>query len=516
MSSADRVRNPALKTKVMSAEAAAALIPAGANVGMSGFTGAGYPKAVPQALARRIERLHAAGEAFRIGLWTGASTAPELDGALAKVHGIEMRLPYQSDPTVRQQINAGQMQYTDIHLSHVAQLAWFGFLGHLDVAVVEVAGILPDGRLIPSSSVGNNKTWLDQADKIILEVNSLQNAGLEGMHDIYYGTRLPPHRLPIPLVNPGDRIGEPYLTCDLSKVVAVVQTSQPDRNSAFAAPDGTSQRIAGHLIEFLQHEVKHGRLPADLLPLQSGVGNIANAVLAGLNDGPFNNLTAYTEVLQDGMLDMLRSGKLSMASATALSLSPEALADFNENIDFYSQRIVLRSQEISNHPQVVRRLGVIAMNAMIEADLYGNVNSTHIMGSSIMNGIGGSGDFARNAYLSFFMTPSVAKDGAISCIVPMASHVDHTEHDVEVIVTEQGLADLRGLSPTQRARLIIEKCAHPDYRPALLDYFERAQRDAPGKHTPHLLGEALSWHARYVETGHMLPDANPERRLRRA
>jgi succinyl-CoA:acetate CoA-transferase len=516
MSSADRVRNPALKTKVMSAEAAAELIPAGANVGMSGFTGAGYPKAVPQALARRIERLHAAGEAFRIGLWTGASTAPELDGALAKVHGIEMRLPYQSDPTVRQQINAGQMQYTDIHLSHVAQLAWFGFLGHLDVAVVEVAGILPDGRLIPSSSVGNNKTWLDQADKIILEVNSLQNAGLEGMHDIYYGTRLPPHRLPIPLVNPGDRIGEPYLTCDLSKVVAVVQTSQPDRNSAFAAPDGTSQRIAGHLIEFLQHEVKHGRLPADLLPLQSGVGNIANAVLAGLNDGPFNNLTAYTEVLQDGMLDMLRSGKLSMASATALSLSPEALADFNENIDFYSQRIVLRSQEISNHPQVVRRLGVIAMNAMIEADLYGNVNSTHIMGSSIMNGIGGSGDFARNAYLSFFMTPSVAKDGAISCIVPMASHVDHTEHDVEVIVTEQGLADLRGLSPTQRARLIIEKCAHPDYRPALLDYFERAQRDAPGKHTPHLLGEALSWHARYVETGHMLPDANPERRLRRA
>jgi succinyl-CoA:acetate CoA-transferase len=516
MSSADRVRNPALKTKVMSAEAAAELIPAGANVGMSGFTGAGYPKAVPQALARRIERLHAAGEAFRIGLWTGASTAPELDGALAKVHGIEMRLPYQSDPTVRQQINAGQMQYTDIHLSHVAQLAWFGFLGHLDVAVVEVAGILPDGRLIPSSSVGNNKTWLDQADKIILEVNSLQNAGLEGMHDIYYGTRLPPHRLPIPLVNPGDRIGEPYLTCDLSKVVAVVQTSQPDRNSAFAAPDGTSQRIAGHLIEFLQHEVKHGRLPADLLPLQSGVGNVANAVLAGLNKGPFKNLTAYTEVLQDGMLDMLRSGKLSMASATALSLSPEALADFNENIDFYSQRIVLRSQEISNHPQVVRRLGVIAMNAMIEADLYGNVNSTHIMGSSIMNGIGGSGDFARNAYLSFFMTPSVAKDGAISCIVPMASHVDHTEHDVEVIVTEQGLADLRGLSPTQRARLIIEKCAHPDYRPALLDYFERAQRDAPGKHTPHLLGEALSWHARYVETGHMLPDANPERRLRRA
>ena len=502
---ADRVQNPILKSRIMSAEAAAELIPAGANVGMSGFTGAGYPKAVPKALAQRIARLHARGEDFRIGLWTGASTAPELDGELAKVDGISMRLPYQSDPTVRKQINAGQMQYTDIHLSHVAQLAWFGFLGPLDVAVVEVAGILPDGRLIPSSSVGNNKTWLDRADKIILEVNSLQSAGLEGMHDIYYGTRLPPLRRPIPLVGPGDRIGEHYLHCDLSKVVAVVETNQPDRNSAFAAPDETSQRIAGHIIDFLQQEVKLGRLPADLLPLQSGVGNIANAVLMGLNEGPFENLTAYTEVLQDGMLDMLRSGKLTMASATALSFSPKALADFNENIDFYRERIVLRPQEVSNHPEVIRRLGLIAMNAMIEADIYGNVNSTHVMGSGIMNGIGGSGDFARNAYLSFFMTPSTAKDGAISCIVPMVSHVDHTEHDVEIIVTEQGLADLRGLSPTQRARLVIEKCAHPDFRPALRDYFERALRDAPGKHTPHLLNEALSWHSRYVETGQMLP-----------
>lgn len=493
MSLANRVQNPLLQSKIMSADAAAELIPAGANVGMSGFTGAGYPKAVPKALAQRIERLHAAGVPYRIGLWTGASTAPELDGALAKVDGIEMRLPYQSDPTVRNQINAGQMHYTDIHLSHVAQFVWFGFLGHLDVAVVEVAGILPDGRLIPSSSVGNNKTWLDQADKIILEVNSMQSPGLEGMHDIYYGTQLPPDRQPIPLVRAGGRIGEIYLRCDLSKVIAVVETKQPDRNTAFAAPDENSERIAGHIIEFLKHEVQVGRLPVDLLPLQSGVGNIANAVLAGLNKGPFNNLTAYTEVLQDGMLDMLRSGKLITASATAMSFSPAALADFNENIEFYSKRIVLRQQEISNHPEVIRRLGVIAMNAMIEADMYGNVNSTHLKGTSIMNGIGGSGDFARNAYLSFFMTPSTAKNGAISCIVPMVSHVDHTEHDVQIIVTEQGLADLRGLSPRQRARVIIDKCAHPDYRTALSEYYERALKESPGLHTPHLMSEALTW-----------------------
>jgi succinyl-CoA:acetate CoA-transferase len=501
---AARIQNAALLAKVMTAEQAAELIPVGANVGMSGFTGAGYPKAVPQALAARLAALHASGQTdARIGVWTGAPPPPVRAGALATAQGIEMRLPYQSDPTCRKLINAGQMLYTDMHLSHVAQAAWFGFLGKLDVAVVEVVGILPDGRLIPSTSVGNNKTWLDQADKVILEVNLHQDPALEGMHDIYYGTQLPPHRLPIPLVRASDRIGQTHLQCDPAKVIAVVVTDHADRNAAFDPPSEVSSQIAGHIIDFLQHEVKSGRLPKELLPLQSGVGNVANAVLAGLNQGPFENLTAYTEVLQDGMLDMLRSGKLAFASATALSLSPDAAAEFKGNIDFYRERIVLRSQEISNHPELVRRLGVIAMNAMIEADIYGNVNSTHIMGSSIMNGIGGSGDFARNAYLSIFMTPSVAKDGQISCIVPMVSHHDHTEHDVQVIVSEQGLADLRGLAPTQRAQLIVERCAHPSFRPQLLDYMARARHSGAGLHTPHMLDEALSWHSRYLKTGRM-------------
>ena len=501
---AERLQDPSLHDKVMGAHEAATLIAVGANVGMSGFTGAAYPKAVPQALAARLAALHAAGQTqARIGLWTGASTGPELDGALASAQGIEMRLPYQSDPTCRQQINAGQMLYNDMHLSHVAQAAWYGLLGHLDVAVVEVAGVLPGGRLIPSTSVGNNKTWLDQADQIILEVNLHQSLALEGMHDIYHGTHLPPHRQPIALTRPQDRIGDPYLRFDPAKVVAVVVTDQPDRNAPFDPPGEISAQISEHILAFLQQEVRLGRLPAQLLPLQSGVGNIANAVLDGLNQGPFEQLTAYTEVLQDGMLAMLRSGKLAFASATAISLSPEVDAEFRQNIDFYRPRIVLRPQEISNHPELIRRMGVIAMNAMIEADIYGNVNSTHIMGSSIMNGIGGSGDFARNAYLSIFMTPSLAKGGKISCIVPMVSHHDHTEHDVQVIVTEHGLADLRGLAPTQRAERIVQQCAHPRFRPALRDYMARARRSGAGLHTPHLLDEALSWHNRYLKTGQM-------------
>lgn len=501
----DRIRDPRMRERVMTAEQAAELIDPGMTVAMSGFTGAGYPKAVPQALAARMEAEHAAGRPFRIKVLTGASTAPELDGALAKADGMELRLPYQSDPTLRARINAGELEYIDIHLSHVAQHTWYGFFGDIDLAVVEVVGVLEDGRLVPSSSVGNNKTWLEQAGKVILEVNRFQPAELEGMHDVYYGTALPPNRKPIPLTSPEDRIGEPYLRVDPDKIIAIVETNGPDRNSPFSPPDETSQQIAGHLLEFLEHEVKRGRLTQTLLPLQSGVGNIPNAVLEGLAAGGYRGLTAYTEVIQDGMLKLLKDGVLKMASATSFSLSRAGVEEFNAQVDFYRERIILRTQEISNHPELVRRLGCIALNGMIEADIYGNVNSTHIAGTRIMNGIGGSGDFARNGYLSVFMSPSVAKGGKVSSIVPMASHVDHTEHDTMIVVTEQGLADLRGLAPKQRARAIIENCAHPDYRPMLQDYFDRACRDSYGKHTPHLLGEALSWHQRFVETGSMKP-----------
>lgn len=507
MTTASRVLSPTLRSKIMSAEEAASLIPSGVNVGMSGFTGAGYPKAVPHALARRIMDAKLAGEKFRIGVWTGASTAPELDGALAMVDGIELRLPYQSDPTCRKRINAGDLEYIDIHLSHVAQHVWFGFLGKLDIALVEVAAILEDGRIVPSSSVGNNKTWLDLADKVILEVNSWQQERLEGMHDIYYGTALPPHRKPIPIVRPDDRIGSPYYSCDPNKIVGIVETNSPDRNAPFTPADDNSRRIAGHILDFLEHEVRKGRIPPELLPMQSGVGNIANAVLQGLTHGPFDGLTAYTEVIQDGMLDLIAAGKMRMASATAFSLSPTALDRLQAHFDIFRDSIILRPQEISNHPEVIRRLGCLAMNGMIEADIYGNVNSTHVMGTRIQNGIGGSGDFARNAFLSFFMTPSQAKNGAISCIVPMVPHVDHTEHDVQIIVTEQGLADLRGLSPKQRSKVVIENCAHPNFKPALRDYYRRALELSSGKHTPHLLAEAFSWHDNYLRTGRMLAGA---------
>ncbi len=496
------IDSPTLSRKIMSADAAAARIAPGSTVGMSGFTGSGYPKAVPLALAARIEAAHAAGEAFQVKVWTGASTGPELDGALARANGVEFRLPYNSDPVARDRINRGEMDYFDMHLSQVAPMALQGFLGPLDTALIEVTGITADGALIPSASVGNNPTWLARAGQVILEVNRWQNPALEGMHDIY-SVGLPPHRQPIPLVRPGDRIGSPYLQCPADKIVAIVETDTPDRNQSFRAAAAAETAIAGHLIEFFEHEVARGRLPPGLLPLQSGVGNIANAVLAGLLASRFEGMNAYTEVLQDGMMALMEAGKLDTASTTALSLSPEGAARLNREMALYRDRLVLRPQEISNSPEVIHRLGCLAMNGMLEADIYGAVNSTHVMGSRIQNGIGGSGDFARNAYISIFMAPSTAKDGKISTIVPRVSHVDHINQDVQVVVTEQGLADLRGLSPRHRARLMIANCAHPDYRAPLQDYYDRALRNPYGGQAPTLLTEALGWHQRFIETGSM-------------
>jgi succinyl-CoA:acetate CoA-transferase len=281
-----------------------------------------------------------------------------------------------------------------------------------------------------------------------------------------------------------------------------VITNQADSPSTVLAPDAETQAIADHLIDFFKQEVAAGRMTNKLGPLQAGIGTIANSVMCGLIDSPFEDLTMYSEVLQDSTFDLIDAGKLSFASGSSITLSSRRNADVFGNLERYKDKLVLRPQEISNHPEVVRRLGIIGINTALEFDIYGNVNSTHVCGTRMMNGIGGSGDFARNAHLSVFVTKSIAKGGAISSVVPMVSHVDHTEHDVDILVTEVGLADLRGLAPRERARIIIDKCVHPDYRQALNDYFTTAC--AIGGHTPHILRDALSWHINLEETGHML------------
>ena len=491
----NRIRNKVLKEKIISADGAASMIKSGMTIGCSGFTPSGYPKAVPLALIKKDK-----GEDFNINILTGASVGSELDGVLAQAGLINRRYPYQSDKNLRASINKGEINYSDIHLSHFPQNVRYGHYGDIDLAIVEAIAITEEGWIVPSSSVGAAPTFLKEAEKIIVELNLKQSLDLEGVHDIYQLAD-PPERVAIPLVQAGQRIGSPYIKIDPKKIEGIVITELEDEISFTAYQDDNSNKIASHIIDFLKAEQKAGNIPEELLPLQSGVGAVANAVLSGLCNSNFENIKFYSEVIQDAVLELIDCGKIDIASGTSITLSEAGKKQFKENIDLYKNKIILRPQEISNNPEIIRRLGSIAINTAIEADIYGNINSTHIMGSRMMNGIGGSGDFARNAYLSIFVTSSVAKDGKISSIVPMVSHIDHTEHDVDIIVTEQGLADLRGLSPKEKAIEIINKTVSPVYKKKLLNYFVRAQE--AGGHTPIILDEALSWHQKFIDTGTM-------------
>ncbi|VVO15268.1 acetyl-CoA hydrolase/transferase family protein [Pseudomonas fluorescens] len=492
----DRIRLPSLLNKIMSAADAAALIKDGMTVGMSGFTRSGDAKAVPHALAERAKVTP-----LKISLMTGASLGNDLDKQLTEAGVLSRRMPFQVDSTLRKAINDGSVMFIDQHLSDTVEQLRNRQIKAVDLAVIECVAITEEGHLVLSTSVGNSASFAILAKEVIIEINLAQPLELEGLHDIYIPSYRPT-RLPIPILKTDSRIGSHAVQIDPAKIVGIVISDQPDSASTVLPPDLDTQAIANHLVEFFKKEVRENRLTNSLMPLQAGVGTIANAVMHGLLDSPFHDMTMYSEVLQDSTFDLFDAGKLSFASGSSLTLSAKKHAEVFSDLSRYKPRLVLRPQEISNHPEVIRRLGIIGINTALEFDLYGNVNSTHVCGTRMMNGIGGSGDFSRNAHLAIFVTKSIAKGGSISSVVPMVSHVDHTEHDVDILVTGIGLADLRGLAPRERARVVIDNCVHPAYRDALNDYFKAAC--AIGGHTPHILREALSWHINLDETGKML------------
>ena len=483
----------------ISAVEAAHVIKNGDIVGLSGFTPAGSPKAVMAEVAKMAEEKHAKGEEFQIGLITGASTGDSCDGTLTRAHALKFRAPYTTNADFRKAVNNGEINYTDIHLSQVAQRLRSGFLGHVNVAVIEACEITEDGRVYLTAGVGITPTIARLADKVIIELNAAHSKKLIGIHDLYEMER-PPYRRPIPIVRPSDRIGLPYVQLDLSKLVGIVETNMPDEARGFHEPDAVTEKIGQNVAEFLSADMKRGIIPSTFLPLQSGVGNIANAVLSALGkDQSIPPFEMSTEVIQNSVIKLIKEGRVKFGSTCSLSVTNDCLEDIYDNMDFFRHKLVLRPSEISNCPEVVRRIGVITMNTAIEADIYGNVNSTHICGTKMMNGIGGSGDFTRSAYISIFSCPSTAKGGCISSIVPMVSHLDHSEHSVNVIITEQGVADLRGKSPMERAKAIIENCAHPDYKQLLWDYLKISTKGQ----TCHCLSAALGMHQVFLKKGDM-------------
>lgn len=495
MNGLERIRLLALQDKVVPVEKALQLIQDGDVIGLSGFGGAGEAKTVLLALVE-----YARQHPIHITLATGASLGNRIDGKLNEANVITRRYPYQADPSLRQAINNGEVMYIDQHLSELADNIRHKNLPAINVAIIAATAITEDGQIIPTGSCGNSANFIEMADRVIVEIDTTVNPVLEGVHDIYL-PKTRPNRGPIPLTQASDKIGKIGIHVAPEKIAAIVINEIPDTSFAMDEPDEETLAIASHLIQFFENEVAAGRLPENLGPLQSGVGSVANAVFAGFEHSNFNHLEMYSEVLQDCTFQLIDSGKMTFASGCSMTLSDECAARVMKNFDQYKDKIVLRPQELSNNPELIRRLGIIAINTALEFDIYGNVNSTHVAGTKMMNGIGGSGDFTRHAHIAIFVTKSYAKGGAISSVVPLVSHTDHTDHDVDILVTEQGLADLRGLAPRERARKIIDICAHPDYRKSLNDYFERAC--AHGGQTPHLLNEALSWHAQFEETGSM-------------
>ncbi|WEG13550.1 acetyl-CoA hydrolase/transferase family protein [Pullulanibacillus sp. KACC 23026] len=494
-----RIRNEHLKDRVVTAEEAASWIESGMTLGLSGFTRAGDAKAVTTALVGRARQ----DDSFKVNVFTGASLGADLDKLFTESGLVKKRLPFQSDATMRKGINQGDLLYVDQHLSMTAEMIRSKVLG-VDVAIVEAIAITEDGMIIPTTSVGNSMAFALNAKSIIVEINMAQPAHLEGIHDLYE-LEEQGKRGPIPLVKVEDRIGKTGIPVDLEKVRGIVFTNQFDSPSPIVMPDEETERIASHLIEFLRREVKAGRMTKCLAPIEAGVGSVSNAVLHGLLHSEFEDLEIYSEVLQDAVFELMDAGKVRFASCCSMTLSEERMKQVFSEFEKYEQKLIMRPQEISNHPEVIRRLGLIAINTALETDIYGNVNSTHVLGTKMMNGIGGSGDFARNARLAIFVTDSIAKGGNISSIVPFVSHVDHTEHDVDVLVTEQGYADLRGLAPRERVELIINNCAHPMYRDQLRAYYKEAL--TRGGQTPHVLEKALSWHIYFAERGTMLEEA---------
>ena len=483
----------------ITAQEAAEYIKNGDNVGFSGFTASGTPKVVTEALAEKAIKEHEQGREFKINMFTGASTNDHVDGALARANAIGMRTPYQSNGDMRKRLNAHDAHYFDLHLSELAQKMRYGVFGDLDVAIIEAADIDDNGDIVLGTGVGISPTIAMMAKKVIVELNEALPKSIRGMHDIYLPAD-PPYRREIPIYKPSDRIGSPILKVDPAKIVGIVKSNAKDGVGGFAELDETTVLIGQNVCNFLLNELRAGRLPKSFLPMQSGVGNVANAVLKGLGEvDEIPQFEMYTEVIQDSVVDLMKKGKCRFASSCSMTFSDAMMSEVLDNMDFFGQRIVLRPGEISNHPEIVRRLGLITMNTALEADIFGNINSTHVVGTKMMNGIGGSGDFTRNGYLSIFSCPSITKGGLISNIVPMVSHLDHSEHSVDAIITDQGIADLRGKDPVQRAHTIIENCVHPEYKELLWDYLKMGK----GGQTPHTLNAAFAFHTEFGQSGDM-------------
>lgn len=483
-----------MENRIATGAEAAASIKDGMTVAMGGYTSSGYPKVIANELAKRKE----SGEEFKIDLLTGANVGP-IDTVLAKANVVRRRAPMIESKAMADLVNRGEVDYIEQQMNKMPALVRHGAFGKIDVAVVEAVGITDEGHIIPSSSVGMVPYFVDVADKVIVELNSAQPETLMGMHDIY---RLepPPRRKPIPLVFVNQRIGEPFIRVDPEKIQFIVRSEILDATAKAAEGGDTTRRIAQNLFNFLEIELsktKRGSLP----PIQTGFGNLASEIVNAFGNSNFKDIEFFCGGLQESNIELIVNGKVKAASTGSIQMTPRVIELMQKHPEIIRETVALRNIDVTNNAEVIGRLGPITLTSGIEVDIYGNVNSSHICGTKVVNGIGGGANFAQNAGLSILLLSAEGKGGNISTIVPMVSHQDISEHDIDVVITENGVADLRGKGDVARAIAIINNCAG-SFKEPLNRYLERA-RSTVGGHHPQILAEAFSWHIRFLDTGSM-------------
>lgn len=480
----------------MSPDEAASLVKDDMALGICASDQIGAPKAFLNALAARLRN-----ETLNLRLFSSAGIPESAESLLAVSKGRGRKYGQMSKAVLRDAVNQGRADYVDLRTSAMPYHTRQGRYGKLDLAVLEAMCITSQGHIIPSLACGDGPSFVAAAEAVIVEVNSRLPEELEGIHDVYL-PGFPPNREAIPIRHPDDRIGLPYILACLDKVIAVVESDMCDNPGPATEADDDSKAIANRLIDFLKEEVGRGRLPKALLPLQVGIGRIPGAVASCLAQSSFAHVDVYSGAVGDGVMDMIDSGKTRTVSSGALYFSDQGLKRFFSDISRFKRHFVLRPFEVSNSPEVIARLGVIALNSALEVDIYGNANATHVLGSRSVAGVAGSPDFLWNGHLTFLLMSSTSAGRRVSSIVPMVPHVDHPEHAIDVVITEQGVADLRGLAPTERALRLIQNCSHPDYRPMLKEYLQQSTR-ASRSHQPHMLDSVFSFHQRLARSGDM-------------
>ncbi|RKD89337.1 acetyl-CoA hydrolase/transferase C-terminal domain-containing protein [Halopiger aswanensis] len=470
---------------VVDATEAATSINTDATVLISGFGSVGYPKEIPLALVEDDRDLS-------LTVVHSGNVGDEIDVDLVESGAIERRFSYQSSRVARAATNRRDIAFSDRNASAIGDEVQYGGLVDSAIAIVEAVAVGEDW-FIPSTSLGQVPAFVEAADQLFVELNHRQPLELQLLHDVYRPDA-PPNRDPVPLTDPSERIGTAHVSFDAEKLAGVVETSTPDSTYTFRDPTDDDLAIAGNLGAFLDTEMERSSVFEDAVHLQFGVGSLGNALMGKLKELDFGDrdVAYFGELIQDGLLDMLDDDRLECASATSMALTDDGQQRLFENVERYAEDVVLRPADVSNHPGVINQFGVIGVNSAIEVDIYGNVNSTHVGGKRMINGVGGSADFNRNSLVTVCALPSTLKDGEVSRVVPMAFHVDHTEHDVDVFVTEQGVADVRGCSPVERAERIIESCAHPKFAPKLRSYLEDVREQ--NNHIPHDIHRAMEWH----------------------